>query len=110
LTNQLQKSLLNFKHQEIQGTSSFFWLDPKESKSQGLQNTPAIIFSNRKCGRAISFIALRSFSVLLAIRFKFSCPVLIADRQIDLLFNFNRSREQENCKKLKSRPDVSERL
>jgi hypothetical protein len=60
-------------------TSSFFCLDTKESKNQGLQNTLASILSNCKCGRVIYSAALRSFPSLLTICFVFPCRVLMAE-------------------------------
>jgi hypothetical protein len=73
--------LIRLQHFSPARPSSFFCLDTKESKNQGLQNTPASILSNCKCGRVICSTVLRSFPSLLAIRFVFPCPVLMAGYQ-----------------------------
>ncbi len=71
--------------------SSFFCLETKETKIQGLQNALAQILSNRKFGRVISSIALQSFPLSLAIRFEFTCHVLMTDENSSSTFNIRHS-------------------
>ncbi|MBK8927285.1 MAG: hypothetical protein IPM74_15550 [Crocinitomicaceae bacterium] len=67
--------------------SFFFWLDPKEAKSQGPQKRQAILLANSKCGRVISgtfviegTLSARSFPSLLRIRRELS-PIFFDGRE-----------------------------